>query len=110
MKQVGYSKRPRGRSFERRPPRNTSRETTPEIRGRGNPQQSVDKYLSLAREAASSGDPVSAESYYQYADHYYRLVVALRPPRPIERQPEISEEIPPATSLENAPPELLPQP
>lgn len=41
----------------------------------------MDKYLSLARDAASSGDPVSAENYYQYADHYYRLALANRIPR-----------------------------
>ena len=84
MKQAGYTKRPRGRSFERRNQKNVTREGMPEMKGRGNPQQFVDKYLSLAREAASSGDPVSAESYYQYADHYYRLVIALRPPRSVE--------------------------
>src|SRR3990167_6300481 len=88
MKQAGYTKRPRGRSFERRNPKNMTRDAIPEIKGRGNPQQFVDKYLSLAREATSSGDPVTAESYYQYADHYYRLVVALRPQRTFESRQE----------------------
>ena len=30
-------------------------------------------YLELARAAALQGDPISAESYYQHADHYFRV-------------------------------------
>src|SRR6185312_7658868 len=30
----------------------------------------------LARDAQSSGDPVSAENYYQHAEHYFRLIAA----------------------------------
>ena len=30
----------------------------------------------LAREAATSGDRIMAEAYWQYADHYYRLIQA----------------------------------
>jgi hypothetical protein len=39
-----------------------------------NPQQSVDRYIALARSAASSGDRVEAENYYQHAEHYLRLL------------------------------------
>lgn len=45
-------------------------------RNRGNAQQLMDKYLALARDAASQGDRVAAENYYQHADHYYRVVYA----------------------------------
>jgi len=79
MKQAGYSKRPYSRSSDRH--RHHQRQVngdSNEGKMRGNPQQSVEKYLSLARDAASSGDPVSAENYYQYADHYYRLTLANR--------------------------------
>jgi hypothetical protein len=82
MKQAGYPKRPRGRSSER--PRQPQKNTNGDVRdgkSRGNPQQCVDKYLSLAREASSSGDPVTAENYYQYADHYYRMTVENRAPQ-----------------------------
>ena len=39
---------------------------------RNNMQQSLDRYLGLAREASGAGDRVLAESYYQYAEHYLR--------------------------------------
>lgn len=105
MKQAGYSKRPQGRSSERhRQPQRHSYSESSEGKPRGgNPQQWVEKYLTLARDAASSGDPISAENYYQYADHYYRLVLANRPPRPHhtpkteqvqETQPMVTETAP----------------
>jgi len=46
----------------------------PDVRVRGNAHQVFDKYQQLAREAASSGDRIMAEAYWQYADHYYRLI------------------------------------
>jgi hypothetical protein len=42
-------------------------------RVRGNPRQLREKYLTLAQEAVSSGNIIDAETYYQYADHYYRV-------------------------------------
>ncbi len=44
-----------------------------DVKIRGNPQQIIDKYLAMARDAHSSGDRVAAEHYYQHAEHYYRL-------------------------------------
>jgi len=46
----------------------------PDVRVRGNAHQVFDKYQALAREAAASGDRIMAEAYWQYADHYYRLI------------------------------------
>jgi len=46
----------------------------PDVRVRGNAHQVFDKYQALAREAAASGDRIMAEAYWQYADHYYRLL------------------------------------
>ena len=46
----------------------------PDVKIRGTAQQVMDKYLALARDAASAGDRVAAESYFQHADHYYRIV------------------------------------
>ena len=40
---------------------------------RGNANQLNEKYLQLARDATSAGDRVVAESYYQFAEHYYRI-------------------------------------
>jgi hypothetical protein len=46
----------------------------PDVRVRGNAHQVFDKYQALAREAASSGDRIMAEAYWQYADHYSRMI------------------------------------
>ncbi|MCG8507667.1 MAG: DUF4167 domain-containing protein [Rhodospirillales bacterium] len=48
----------------------------PDVKIRGTAQQVHDKYLSLARDALVSGDRIGAEGYFQYADHYYRVVSA----------------------------------
>lgn len=57
--------------------RNQSFESSgPEGKIRGTAQQVLDKYLALARDASSSGDPIAAESFFQHAEHYYRLIHA----------------------------------
>ena len=38
-----------------------------------NPAQALTKYLALAKNAASSGDTIKAEYYYQHVDHFSRL-------------------------------------
>lgn len=48
----------------------------PDVKVRGTAQTVADKYLQLGRDAQSSGDIVMAESYYQYAEHYLRIVAA----------------------------------
>ena len=45
----------------------------PDGRQRGSVSQLSDKYISLASDAASSDDRILAESFLQFADHYYRL-------------------------------------
>ena len=49
----------------------------PDLRVRGTAQQLFEKYLQLGRDASSSGDRVMAESYLQYAEHYFRIVNAI---------------------------------
>ena len=57
--------------------RNNSYESNgPDVKVRGNAQQVVEKYLTLARDATLSGDRIDAESYYQFAEHYYRIMNA----------------------------------
>ena len=34
----------------------------------------LEKYNNLAKEALSSGDKILSESYYQYADHFLRVI------------------------------------
>jgi len=46
----------------------------PEVRIRGTAFQIQEKYQALAKDAASSGDRVLAESYLQHAEHYQRLI------------------------------------
>ena len=46
-------------------------------RNKGNVSQQYNKYLKLAKEASSSGDRIQSEYYYQFTDHYYRLMLEL---------------------------------
>ncbi len=47
------------------------------IRPKGNVVQQYQKYLKLAKEASSSGDRIQTEYYYQFTDHYSRLMLEL---------------------------------
>ena len=46
----------------------------PEVRIRGNAYQVHEKYLTLARDATSSGDRIAAENFFQHAEHYFRIM------------------------------------
>ncbi len=46
----------------------------PEGKVRGTPQQIIDKYNQLARDAQLSNDRVAAENFQQHAEHYQRLL------------------------------------
>jgi len=46
----------------------------PEGKVRGTPQQIIDKYQQLARDAQLSNDRVAAENFQQHAEHYLRLL------------------------------------
>ena len=48
----------------------------PDVKIRGTASHVAEKYIQLARDAQSSGDPVAAENYYQHAEHYFRLIAA----------------------------------
>ena len=45
----------------------------PDGRQRGSVVQLNEKYISLASDASSSDDRILAESFLQFADHYYRV-------------------------------------
>lgn len=49
----------------------------PDMRLRGTAQQLFEKYLQLGRDATSGGDRVMAESYFQHAEHYFRILNAM---------------------------------
>ena len=70
--------RKKNRNRPRRP-NNSSRlfeSNGPDIKIKGSAIQIVEKYQALSREYQSSGDPVSAESCLQHAEHYQRIIDA----------------------------------
>jgi hypothetical protein len=69
----------RGRNPSRKGPNPLTRSyesNGPDVKIRGTAQHVAEKYLQLARDAQSSGDPVMAESYLQHAEHYFRIIAA----------------------------------
>lgn len=46
----------------------------PEGKVRGTPQQIIDKYTVLARDAQLAGDRVAAENFLQHSEHYTRML------------------------------------
>lgn len=71
------SKRSRGRG--RKPQHSANRaydSNGPDVKIRGTAAHICEKYQQLARDAISAGDRVTAENYYQHAEHYYRLLMA----------------------------------
>jgi hypothetical protein len=99
----------------------------PDVKVRGTAQTVADKYLQLGRDAQSSGDIVMAESYFQHAEHYLRIVFAAqafnqqnqqhyrRPDEDfddedVEDQPEMSGDMRPAVQPGSEPDGLGEQP
>jgi hypothetical protein len=74
----GQNKRMRGRNNRKgpNPLTRTYESNGPDVKIRGTAHHIAEKYLQLARDAHSSGDPVMAESYLQHAEHYFRLIAA----------------------------------
>ena len=54
---------------------------------RGSASQVFEKYIALARDASSSGDRVSAENFFQHAEHYFRIQNLISP----EKKPKEPE-------------------
>jgi hypothetical protein len=50
----------------------TSNAARSEPKGSQNAQRSYERYLALAHAEAQLGNTIGAESYYQYAEHYFR--------------------------------------
>ena len=69
----------------------------PDIKIRGTASHVAEKYVQLARDARSSGDPVAAENYYQHAEHYFRLIAAAQEQfRQNQPQPRMDNDVQPA--------------
>lgn len=69
--------RSRGKTSRGRSPANNLNRvfdsSGPEGKVRGTPQQIIDKYTQLSRDAALGNDRVAAENFMQHAEHYVRL-------------------------------------
>jgi Domain of unknown function (DUF4167) len=79
MRQGQQNRRGRGRNRKGQSPLARSFESTgPDVKIRGTPAHIAEKYMTLARDATSSGDPVLAENYLQHAEHYNRIIMAFR--------------------------------
>ena len=83
MRPGQQNRRGRGRNNNNRKPQNplarSFESNGPDVKVRGTPAHIAEKYMSLARDAQSAGDPVRAENYLQHAEHYYRVMAATMP-------------------------------
>jgi len=76
----------------------------PDIKIKGSAIQIVEKYQALSREYQSSGDPISAESCLQHAEHYQRIIEA----NELKSQKnQIDQSIEPITNSEELKPENI---
>ena len=79
MRQGQQNRRGRGRNRKSQNPLTRSFESNgPDIKIRGTPSHIAEKYISMARDALASGDPVLAENYLQHAEHYNRIIMTYR--------------------------------
>ncbi len=62
----------------------------PDVKIRGTPAHVAEKYISLARDALTSGDRVLAENYLQHAEHYNRIILTYREQHMGQQQPDPS--------------------
>lgn len=77
MKQAQNARKGRSRSPVRKQGKGSDGNRV-EIKVKGNPKQLLEKYKNQAREATQAGDRVLAETYYQFADHYQRVLNEMR--------------------------------
>ena len=106
----GQNKRMRGRNrkggHHQNPLSRMYESNGPDVKIRGTASHVAEKYLQLARDAQSSGDPVAAENYYQHAEHYFRLIAAaqeqFRQTQPYYQRAAISAATLPTTATTTA--------
>ncbi len=80
MRQGQQNRRGRGRNRKahHNPLTRSYESNGPDVKIRGTASHIAEKYMSLARDALASGDPVLAENYLQHAEHYNRIIMAFR--------------------------------
>ncbi|MGI9411217.1 MAG: DUF4167 domain-containing protein [Hyphomicrobiaceae bacterium] len=126
MRQGQQNRRGRGRNNRKsqNPLTRSFESNGPDVKIRGTPSHIAEKYVSLARDALSSGDPVLAENHLQHAEHYNRIIMTFREQQTphgegingsgngrhrMSDQPE-SEDAPAGEAGEEIPPGQEPQP
>ena len=77
MRQGQQNRRGRGRGRKPQNPLARNFESNgPDVKIRGTAVHIAEKYMSLARDSLASGDMIAAESYFQHAEHYNRIIMA----------------------------------
>ena len=66
-----YSRPPAPYADRSKRPLNSSRA---EPKNSHSAQRNYERYLTLAQAEAQSGNAIGAENYYQYAEHYFRMM------------------------------------
>jgi hypothetical protein len=66
----------------------------PDVKIRGTAAQIAEKYITLARDASSSGDYIMAENYLQHAEHYNRIIMAAQQAQVVTQHPHGGEHAP----------------
>ncbi len=80
MRQGQQNRRGRGRGNRKNqnPLTRSFESNGPDVKIRGTPSHIAEKYMSYARDALASSDPVLAENYLQHAEHYNRIIMTYR--------------------------------
>ncbi len=77
MRQPQHKRNVRARNRRQPNPINRVYESNgPDVKVRGTAQHIAEKYMQLGRDALSGGDTIKAESYFQHAEHYLRIIAA----------------------------------
>ena len=80
MRQPQQNRRNRGRGGRNNrssnPLTKSYQSNGPDVKIKGTAAQIAEQYMALARDAQSSGNNVTAENYFQHAEHYHRIIHA----------------------------------
>ncbi len=68
--------RGRGNSRSNNPLSRNYESNGPDVKIKGSAAHIAEKYMALARDSLSAGNPVTAENYFQHAEHYNRIIQA----------------------------------
>ncbi len=103
MRQGQKNNRSRGRGGRRsqNPVNRIFESNGPDVKIRGNASHVAEKYNNLARDALVSGNNVTAENYFQHAEHYQRILAAAQAYNQQQQQQQASNQERPGGSEGN---------